>query len=403
MSVTKNLKLLCIYPTTYEDLKQKDVLHLTLEKDEFGFFSKVFHVFYPAPLTREIQLNSVHTIIELSRKFTFLFRLGHGCSKLGVLLNLVIYILRVLAVAVTGNVDIIRAQTAYFEGLCALIISKVLGIPFCVSIHSDYDKCYQVAGIQGAPVFLGSRELAKKLERFVLSHCEMVMPIRESLAECAIRNGAKPETIRLIPHGIDMRYFLKEPGPDFKKYMGIPSEKKVISFVGRLSKENYIYDFIKIAKNVKRVRNDVIFVIIGGGPEENNFTEEIKNNNLKEMFKLFGFQQRANVAEFRLNSDICLCLMGGYSLIESAAAGKPLIAYDIDWHSELVKNNETGFLVKEGDIEEVTKSILMLIDNEQLRLKLGKNAQELAIQKHSLEFTSAIKVKYYRELLDLTV
>jgi len=40
--------------------------------------------------------------------------------------------------------------------------------------------------------------------------------------------------------------------------------------------------------------------------------------------------------------------MGGFSLIEAYAAGRPVVSYDVEWHSELVKNNETGFLIPES-------------------------------------------------------
>lgn len=80
-------------------------------------------------------------------------------------------------------------------------------------------------------------------------------------------------------------------------------------------------------------------------------------------------------------------------------SGKPIVAYDIEWHSELIKNNETGLLVAKGDIEGAANAILKILDNAELARKMGENARRLAIEKYSLENTSKIKIKCYEELL----
>jgi len=47
-------------------------------------------------------------------------------------------------------------------------------------------------------------------------------------------------------------------------------------------------------------------------------------------------------------------LWGGFSLIEAGAAGNPMIAYDVEWHYELVENHVTGFLVTENNIDMIS-------------------------------------------------
>ena len=63
--------------------------------------------------------------------------------------------------------------------------------------------------------------------------------------------------------------------------------------------------------------------------------------------------------------------MGGFSLIESCAAGSPAIAYDVEWHGELVRDGETGFLLAEGDAAGLVAAVERLLDDEALAARLG--------------------------------
>ena len=82
--------------------------------------------------------------------------------------------------------------------------------------------------------------------------------------------------------------------------------------------------------------------------------------NLRNKILLLGF------VDFKLEiwgslSYINLSLMGGFSLIECCASGRPTISYKVEWHSELIENERTGYLVKENDYLEVYKIINKLI------------------------------------------
>ena len=69
--------------------------------------------------------------------------------------------------------------------------------------------------------------------------------------------------------------------------------------------------------------------------------------NLKRIL-LLGFVDSQEVRNLRQLSYINLSLMGGFfSLIECCASGRPTISYEVEWHSELIENERTGYLVKE--------------------------------------------------------
>ena len=62
-------------------------------------------------------------------------------------------------------------------------------------------------------------------------------------------------------------------------------------------------------------------------------------------------------------------------LVEAQACGKPVIAFDLCAHPEVVRNNKTGFLVPPGDTTAFARAITSLANDKKLRDKMGKNAR----------------------------
>ena len=85
--------------------------------------------------------------------------------------------------------------------------------------------------------------------------------------------------------------------------------------------------------------------------------------------------------------------------MEAAIAAIPLLAYDIEWQYELIKNNETGFLLPEGDIEGMAEATIMLLDDPELAKRLGENARKLALERHSIDNVRRIIISVYEELI----
>jgi glycosyltransferase involved in cell wall biosynthesis len=170
--------------------------------------------------------------------------------------------------------------------------------------------------------------------------------------------------------------------------------------VGRLSKDNYIDDILEICKKLGKKRKDFLIVMVGGGKEEDRIKEIVASDSLLNKYILLvGFKPREVCLGIRRTSDVSLCLMGGFSLIEACAAERPVVSYNVEWHSELVKNNETGFLIAENDVGEVVKSLDWLFDHPEKSKEMGQQAKTLAFERHDLKITSTLKTSCYKEMI----
>ena len=387
-------------PETYEALKNKGVKNMILERDENGFFEKVITLHPFSNKTCFLKLNDCHEVHEIG------FDLLPGVKNNGLLLylQLPIHFFRIffktLRLIKKFKINLIRTTDPYWMGLLGYIFSRICKIPFCVSIHADYENRVKLdKNISIIKVF-GAYKIAKLLARFILARASMVLPIRSSLAVKAIASGAKEDKVKYIPHGIDLTYFDRPPTHDIRQLYNIDPTKKIISFVGRLSKDNYIYDILEVCKKLGEKRKDFLIVMAGGGKEENRIKELVASDSLlNKHILLVGFKPKEVCLDMRRTSDVSLCLMGGFSLIEACAAERPVVSYNVEWHSELVKSNETGFLIAENDVDEVVKVLDWLFDHPDKSKKMGQKAKTLAFERHDLKITSTIKTSYYNEMI----
>ena len=86
------------------------------------------------------------------------------------------------------------------------------------------------------------------------------------------------------------------------------------------------------------------------------------------------------------------------ALPQALAAGKPVIAYDFDGADEICLENETGFLIRTGDIETAAQKILQLARDAALRKKFGERGQQFVSENFSVEKMVADQYAVYQNL-----
>jgi glycosyltransferase involved in cell wall biosynthesis len=387
-----NHRMLVLAPGALEASRRKGVIHQLVDFACDDYFEQVvfYHFHVREPLSEK--LSDRVTVVE------------DGPLRYLGPLNFVRYLYNSLQLARRQKITLIRSTDPYYRGLLGAILARLLHVPFCISIHADYDKRYVLDGVQGAPEVCGSRQKAKQLESLVLAQADLVLPIRESLVPFVTEAGVAPNKILVIPHGLDLTHYANgwPAEPDVAKILGLPTERRIISFVGRLSRENYVYDLLTLAGKLS-VQGDrtTLLVIAGDGPERQGLAAVIEREGLQEYVRLVGFQPADVVCALRRQSYLNLALMGGFSLIEACAAGRPVISYAVEWHYELVRDDDTGYLLPEGDIEIMSATVHRLLNDPVVADRLGKNARQLALARHERLAANRFKLAAYEKMYEL--
>ena len=86
-------------------------------------------------------------------------------------------------------------------------------------------------------------------------------------------------------------------------------------------------------------------------------------------------------------------------IAEAMAAGKPVVATNICGIPYMVDNGKTGFLFEPRDVQPLTEKIIALLQDDDLRHKMGKRAKEVAKKRWSADIIAKKTVNVYKEIL----
>lgn len=156
------------------------------------------------------------------------------------------------------------------------------------------------------------------------------------------------------------------------------NSKKAI-LVSRHSYEKGIDRLLLIWKKVISIHPDWVLEIYGKSEKNNNHSALVNILNLKSNVSFF--EPVNNINEKYLGASMCLMASRFEGipmvLIEAMASGLPCITYDCPCGPRaVVNNNYNGFLIENSNENEFVKAVCNLIENENLRIQMGKNAKE---------------------------
>ncbi|KQX49167.1 MULTISPECIES: glycosyltransferase family 4 protein [unclassified Paenibacillus] len=183
-----------------------------------------------------------------------------------------------------------------------------------------------------------------------------------------------------FPYGYDIESFqrrMQESTP-----LQRPQDKKVIICASRLTYLKGIHDLVTVLYHLKLARKDWVCWIIGEGEDQAELQQQAINHGLQEHVQFFG--RRNDVPALLRMSDIyvlpSLIDNQPLSLIEAQLAGKPSVVSDAGGVPEMVVHGHTGLVYPVGDIDMLFKHLCTLLDNENYRHKLGRNAEVWALE-----------------------
>jgi len=170
---------------------------------------------------------------------------------------------------------------------------------------------------------------------------------------------------------------IPNPSPFTTKSFSSGQNKQVIS-VGRLSEQKG-YDMLIEAWNIVSCKHpDWKLFIYGDGELKTKLTQSIINLHLEK--NLFIYNSTPNIEEKYAESSIYVMSSRfegfGLVLIEAMACGVPCISFDCPHGpSEIIRNNEDGLLIENGNSRKLAEAIIYLIEHKDIRLRMGERAR----------------------------
>ena len=212
---------------------------------------------------------------------------------------------------------------------------------------------------------------------------DFYISVSEIIVKKALAAGiAEPERFRTIYSGMELDWFLnaKFDANKVKEEFGIPPGAPVVGKIARLFPLKGHDQLMDAAPEiVKRVPN-VRFFLIGDGHLLEHLQERARGYGILENFVFAGLIDRTRIPEMISAMDVVVhtSLREGLARVlpQSLAMGKPCVSFDIDGAPEVVIDDYTGYLVKAFDNVGLADRIAHLLEDEDLRHKLGQNGRK---------------------------
>jgi glycosyltransferase involved in cell wall biosynthesis/peptidoglycan/xylan/chitin deacetylase (PgdA/CDA1 family) len=214
-----------------------------------------------------------------------------------------------------------------------------------------------------------------------------------------LKEKADIHKVEVIYNGVDVDKFssqLTAYRSQFKKALGILRDEFVVGMIANFSWIKGHRDFIEVAQLVLAEVPNTRFLLIGDGVLKNSLQSIVRSQHLEDRILFIG--TRKDISELLSIMDVSV--NASYSegmsntILESMAAGVPVVATAIDGNLETVIDNITGILVPPKNPRIMSEAIIKILKDKELVRKMSENARSLAKEK----FASKIMVKNIENL-----
>lgn len=222
-----------------------------------------------------------------------------------------------------------------------------------------------------------------------------------AVQEYLVGKGIAPQKIMVINNGVDSNRFALTDTPESVKIgLAIPTHHQVVGLIARLEPAKDVATFLRAAALVAQQRQDVSFLIVGGGSLQDNLEREARQLQLDG--RVFFTGPRRDIPHLLSMCDISVLssLKEGMSntIMESMAAGKPIVATKVGGNAELIVDGETGFLTPTHDPSALATAIQKILDDPALAQRMGQQAKVRIAQLFSAESLVTRTEHLYDEL-----
>lgn len=266
-----------------------------------------------------------------------------------------------------------------------------------VKVISHIHNCYP---------FLIGNGINKKIDKYLRNKYDFNITCGKTVTDFYKKNTDyfNEDKNLTLSNAMDIDYITnvdkREIEEVIKKYR-IPTNKKVLGFIGRLDEQKGIIPFIKELAMYKDEFSDSVILLVGNGSQEDEIKVLIKELKLEEMFILTGFQDNVNVFYPIIDVFFLPSLYEGLPmvLLEAMAFKKAVISMNVGSISEVI-NKETGILIVQGDYQKFINELIRVKNNKELTTVLGYNAFKLIEEQFNIEGYVKKIIKKYDSIIN---
>jgi glycosyltransferase involved in cell wall biosynthesis len=198
--------------------------------------------------------------------------------------------------------------------------------------------------------------------------------------------------VTIIPNGVDCNLFKPVTNVrELKQKYGFKLNIKIILFVGSLDSYKGCEYLFNSFFEIQKIIEDIHLIFVGKGPLEKSLKKNAIDHNISENISFVGYVNDQDLPSYYAMADVfvlpSISPLEGFGIVqlEAMATGKPVITTTIPGVSEVDPEELATIHVPPKNIQALSNALIRVLQDENLKNRLGENGRKLVIEKYSWE------------------
>lgn len=302
--------------------------------------------------------------------------------------------------------DVLHAHSPVLNVLPAIRVGQKHRLPVVYELRALWED----AAVDHGTTTEGSvrYRISRALESYALRHVDHVTTICEGLRRDITLRGIEPERVTVIPNAVDPRAFQLGGTADvtLRKRLGL-EDTTVLGFAGSFYAYEGLDLLIDAVSQLMSRRPDIRVLLVGGGPQEQALRKQARELGIESRIIFTGRVPHIEVQHYYDLIDVLIYPRRAMRLteivtplkpLEAMAQGRVLIASDVGGHRELIRDGETGFMFRAGDVYALAATIEAVLAQRAGWDAVRNKARRFVETERTWASSAARYVHVYRQL-----
>ena len=315
------------------------------------------------------------------------------------------------AARLTGRLRpaVLHAASNYANAVIALALRDVTRLPVVYEVRGFWEDTWLSRHAASADLTRSDRYLrTRALETHCMTEADLVVTLGEAMRDEIIERGVPARNVVIVPNAVSESFLRPLPadGGRLRASLGIQPGEQVVGLVSTLVAHEGIGTLLEAVKllNDRGVRARAL--IVGDGPERTALQRQAAELGLDAVFT--GRVPSSKVRDYHAVLDVFVVprtpdrvcqLVTPLKPVEAMASGLPVVVSSVRALAEIVHDGETGLLFPPLDAGALADQLGQLLDNPELRRKLGASAREWVARDRTWAHNAASYRDIYARLL----
>lgn len=296
----------------------------------------------------------------------------------------------------TQKIDVIHMQDGVLAPI-GYILKLLFRKPLVVVVHG-LDVTYQ------NPIF-------KRVVPWALRRADKVICISSAARDEVVKRGVDPDKAMVITLGVEDTLFSGDHDAARQRLiqkLNLPQDVYILVSVGRLVQRKGIAWFVDhVMPKLMLHDTHIALVVSGDGSEREVIEQAIHRHGLDKHVFLLGRTSDAMRKDLYNGSDVFVMPnivvpgdMEGFGLVlvEAATCELPVVAAGIEGITDAIKNDQNGFLVKSGNVQQFERKILEILQDKPAAQAFGTQARAYTLAHYDWKVIGDAFIREYEKL-----